>query len=337
MIEWKCFELHTHTLHSDGNFSVAELCTHAKEFLYDGIALTDHNTMSGLDELNAGAVKTIPVIPGIEWTTYYGHMLVLGAEKYIDWRFARPDTIDEYTNALKEAGAVIGIAHPFELGSPMCTGCYWDFKVKNWNNIDYIEIWTDPFPQRQYKSEVAFSWWTELLNKGHHLAASSGWDWHRLEAGKPVLPAATWLGLENGTISTASVKEALASGRTIVSSGPFPHIRLCRGEQIFYPGDTLESGEAGLTLALNENKRRKIWGSFGIRTEKICLVHNGNCLASFSRPSALKDDTSKAEDAEWTENLNLAPGWIRIEGYGDLEGQKNKLLFFSSPWYIVSQ
>ena len=333
MTEWKCFELHTHTLHSDGNFSVAELRSAAGDFLYDGIALTDHNTMSGMDELKTETEETMPVIPGIEWTTYYGHMVVLGAEKYIDWRFARPDTIDEYTKAIKEAGGVTGIAHPFNLGSPMCTGCYWDFKVQNWNNIDYIEVWSSPFPQRHLKNEMAFKWWTELLNKGHHLAASSGWDWHRPEPDKPILPAATWLGLENGVISSAAVRQALSAGRTIVSIGPYIEPVFTRKQSpenqfqeknFFLPGETLSAGTANFSVTIDENRRKAVWGSFGIHTEKLCLIHNGAQIYSASCGSSLS----------WEQNVELSPGWIRLEGYGELEGKKDTLLFFTSPWYI---
>ena len=39
-------ELHCHTLHSDGDFSVKELQEAAKENHLSLIALTDHNTMS---------------------------------------------------------------------------------------------------------------------------------------------------------------------------------------------------------------------------------------------------------------------------------------------------
>ena len=60
-------ELHCHTLHSDGDFSVKELQEAAKENHLSLIALTDHNTMSGWDELDDSVV---PAIRGIEWTTY---------------------------------------------------------------------------------------------------------------------------------------------------------------------------------------------------------------------------------------------------------------------------
>lgn len=44
------FELHTHTIHSDGAFTPKELVESAKKHGYYGIALTDHNTSSGCRE-----------------------------------------------------------------------------------------------------------------------------------------------------------------------------------------------------------------------------------------------------------------------------------------------
>ncbi|MBR3738122.1 MAG: CehA/McbA family metallohydrolase, partial [Eubacterium sp.] len=85
-------ELHCHTFHSDGRFSPTELQQAAKENGLSLIALTDHNTFSGCAELDDNIT---PAIPGIEWTTYYGHILVLGAKGFVDWRNATPDNIDE--------------------------------------------------------------------------------------------------------------------------------------------------------------------------------------------------------------------------------------------------
>ena len=112
-------ELHCHTVHSDGGFQVNELPQETKKDHLALIALTEHNTFSGYQELDD---SIIPTIKGIEWTTYYGHMLVLGAKEYVDWRDAVPDNIDEKIRAVKAAGGVVGIAHPYQLGSPVCTG-----------------------------------------------------------------------------------------------------------------------------------------------------------------------------------------------------------------------
>jgi hypothetical protein len=319
--------MHTHTLHSDGDFTLAELRRRAGDFLYDAVAVTDHNTMSALDGLSPEpAGQGLPVIPGIEWTTYYGHMVVLGAEEYVDWRFARPETIDEYTQAIKNVRGVIGVAHPFEFGSPLCTGCYWDFKVRNWKTIDYIEVWSNPFPHSKLKNHLAFNWWTELLNQGHHLAAAAGWDWHRPEQDPP-LPPATWLGLRDGRIDTAAVREALEAGRSFVTLGPFAGLSLS-GEngQSYGLGETAGAGNYRLNIVVDENRRRKIWAPFGIALKTIRLVQGGAVLESLPY---------KRGSPSLTADLRLRPGWLRLEGYGDYMGAEDKLLFFSSPVYIA--
>ena len=116
-------ELHCHTIHSDGDFTPEAL---QKAAVSDGlslIALTDHNTFTGTEELDE---KIIPFIKGIEWTTYFGHMLVLGAKSFVDWRDAVPNNIDEKISAVKAAGGIVGVAHPYQCGSPICTGGRWN-------------------------------------------------------------------------------------------------------------------------------------------------------------------------------------------------------------------
>lgn len=60
-------DLHTHSTASDGTLSPAELIRLAKEIGLDAIALTDHDTLSGLPEALAEGKKCgIEVIPGCE-------------------------------------------------------------------------------------------------------------------------------------------------------------------------------------------------------------------------------------------------------------------------------
>ena len=68
-------------------------------------------------------------------------MLVLGANDFVDWRDAQPDNIDEKIKQVKAVGGIVGIAHPYQLGSPLCTGGRWEFNVRDWRNVDYIEVW----------------------------------------------------------------------------------------------------------------------------------------------------------------------------------------------------
>lgn len=60
-------DLHTHSTFSDGTMAPAVLLRAAKEAELSAIALTDHDTMTGLDEAErAGAETGVEVIPGVE-------------------------------------------------------------------------------------------------------------------------------------------------------------------------------------------------------------------------------------------------------------------------------
>ena len=60
-------DLHTHSTASDGQYSPTQLVGMAKEQGLETIALTDHDTMDGLEEaMRAGEKLGIRVIPGVE-------------------------------------------------------------------------------------------------------------------------------------------------------------------------------------------------------------------------------------------------------------------------------
>ncbi len=60
-------DLHVHSNTSDGTLSPSEVVIHAKEKGLAAIALTDHDTIAGIDEaMAAGALYQVEVIPGIE-------------------------------------------------------------------------------------------------------------------------------------------------------------------------------------------------------------------------------------------------------------------------------
>lgn len=63
-----CFaDMHTHSTASDGQYSPRELVRMAKEKGLDMLALTDHDTLSGLSEaVAAGEEMNLRVLPGIE-------------------------------------------------------------------------------------------------------------------------------------------------------------------------------------------------------------------------------------------------------------------------------
>lgn len=65
-------DLHVHSNKSDGTFTPSELVTMAIKKNLTALALTDHDTTDGLEELaNAAAGKPLAIVPGIELSTEY--------------------------------------------------------------------------------------------------------------------------------------------------------------------------------------------------------------------------------------------------------------------------
>lgn len=65
------YDLHAHTNRSDGTFTPTEVVDLAVERGLSGVAITDHDTLEGLDEAAATARDRIEVVPGIEFSAEY--------------------------------------------------------------------------------------------------------------------------------------------------------------------------------------------------------------------------------------------------------------------------
>lgn len=85
-------DLHTHSTASDGKCSPTEVVRLAKTKGYKAVALTDHDTLSGLEEAgNAARDFEITIVPGIEisvsykrsWFTGSLHVLLYFPQEYI--------------------------------------------------------------------------------------------------------------------------------------------------------------------------------------------------------------------------------------------------------------
>lgn len=308
-------ELHCHTVHSDGDFQVRELLEKAKQSDLSLIALTDHNTFSCHSELDD---SLLPAIRGIEWTTYFGHMLVLGAREFVDWRDASVSNIDEKIAKVKEAGAVVGIAHPFQIGSPVCTGGRWEFNVKNWDNVDYMEIWHEDLSDITSENKQALNLWTSLLDSGYKIAAAYGRDWHRPENGG--IYGCTYLNTDL-CINEKSALDAIKNGRTVVSAGVKFFFHMHRHGGTFNIGDTVRRGTyvfsffTDIHTSLSENWIKDL----SLSTIKI--VTNGGKVVLETRYD------------QRHVHLPLEKGhWYRAELWCELKG-KSRAIAITSPIY----
>ena len=313
-------ELHCHTIHSDGDFTPEQLQRAAAEDHLAIIALTDHNTTSGWQEMDT---EICPFIRGIEWTTYFGHMLVLGAKTFVDWRDAVPDNIDEKIKQVKAAGGIVGVAHPFQMGSPMCTGGRWEFKVRNWHNVDYMEIWHEDFSPENAENDRAMALWTDLLDRGYHIAATYGKDWHRPQSPDKHY-GCTYLHFENDRIDEAGAIKAIRLGKTVVSTGAKFIFRVHRFGKTYGLGATIPKGTVTFSFFTDLYARQKKAGSEPVEYKTIKIITNGGKTALETRCD------------ERHARLRLEKGhWYRAELWGTVYGEK-KVLAVTSPVYCES-
>ena len=311
-------ELHCHTIHSDGDFTPKSLQEAAAENGLSLIALTDHNTLSGTKELNN---DIIPFIKGIEWTTYFGHMLVLGAKSFVDWRDAVPNNIDDKIEAVKNAGGTVGVAHPFQCGSPICTGGRWEFNVTKWENVNYIEIWHEAFHNGNTENDRALAFWTNLLDKGYHLGASYGKDWHRPQ-NENTLFGCTYLGID-GEINEENAIDSIKNGRMVVSVGAEFSFTVLQNNNVYNIGETISNGIAELNFNCDFDVRKSHCGNKSIAYKTIKIVSNGEVIV--------------CEADKHTERIEIdlqKNHWYRAELWGTIDG-KEQPLAITSPVYAV--
>lgn len=93
----KTIDLHVHSTASDGTFTPTELVTEAERCGLSAFALTDHDTVDGVDEaLTAGKQAGLEVIPGVELSTEYK-----GIEIHIVGLFINPSNESLLTELAK--------------------------------------------------------------------------------------------------------------------------------------------------------------------------------------------------------------------------------------------
>lgn len=333
MIQWMPFELHTHTNHSDGTHTLIELASNAKNLGFAGIALTDHSTMAGFVECGKAVSATgIHIIRGMEWTTFYGHVLILKIDEYVDWRDLGPSDLHKGIKAVHNQNGIVGVAHPFRVGSPMCTGCYWNYEVNDWSDIDYIEVWSGVFPSLSDFNLRAFQLWTELLNQGYRITAVSGRDWHGSKPeGEPL--AATYLAIpEEGSDVECKAVDALKTGAVSVSMGPLllMYISSANSEKVYGIGETVPLGKKHekyeIKISMDKTLSVNHWKSEE-QPMKIVLNSNLGYLVEFAM---LDGDTNATYILE-----PCGLSWIRTELYGTFQGIE-VMIAFTNPMYFGS-
>ena len=216
---FKRLELHNHTVESDGSLTCQELTEYLAADHVDAFAITDHNTTSGqkkIEQLLEEKHYPISLIRGMEYTTYFGHILCLNLSKYVPWNSIdqhRPELLFE---AAREKGALVGIAHPFSYGDPFARGCRFEMTVSDYSKVDFIEIFNNPESLHEV-NERGTNLWMSLIFSGYQITATSGMDLHN--RAKLAGCYATYIEGKSGGNIASELDTAIHTHRTWVSKG----------------------------------------------------------------------------------------------------------------------
>lgn len=216
---FKRLELHNHTVESDGSLTCQELTEYLAADHVDAFAITDHNTTSGqkkIEQLLEEKYYPISLIRGMEYTTYFGHILCLNLAKYVPWNSIdqhRPELLFE---AAREKGALVGIAHPFSYGDPFARGCRFEMTISDYSKVDFIEIFNNPESLHEV-NERGTNLWMSLIFSGYQITATSGMDLHN--RAKLAGCYATYIEGKSGGNIASELDTAIHTHRTWVSKG----------------------------------------------------------------------------------------------------------------------
>lgn len=315
-LTFKRMELHAHTIHSDAQQTTEELVTEAVKQGMDWVAVTDHNTITAIAEaMKLAQNLPLGIIPGLEFTTFYGHYLMHGAPEFMfnNWTDVNKANIGHYLERLKQNPINITIAHPYSEGNPYCTGCRWDYELESLKYVDSLEIWNKINPHLLSTNEQAYQLWQYLLSVGYEIAATVGRDWHRPHGEKDI-PAFTYLLLPENAV-LADVLTALNFGRSFGSWRAM--IDRFSVDNFYLIGDRVETEEATISV------------------EMILLdLLPGDNIQLWDQDQVLESFTYQPTENDRFEQVVTIPvadkRLIRL----DVRNQAGQLVMFSNPIYI---
>jgi hypothetical protein len=227
---WLAGDLHSHSVHSDGTLTVAELACLARGQGLDFLAVTDHNTISHHRELDEAAAHAgVMLLRGQELTTHRGHANCLDG----GWVDFRADA-DSWLAQAEAFGAALSINHP------VAGDCAWQLPMEA--RPPFVEVWHSSWDGR---SADALDWWA-AWGAGIPVGGS---DFHGFGWDAPPGSPTTWVEAEDD-----DVLGALRAGRVAIS--------LAAGGPVLlrHDGELLAVGGDGATLVSAAGVRRHVAG-----------------------------------------------------------------------------
>lgn len=238
---WIKIQTHAHTINSDGLDTLRDMAQSAGKKSVDVIFLTDHNTMYGYkDIVNISKETGVKIIKAIEYTTFYGHIITVGAP-YFRWECLKEDSLNELADHVHKNNGIIGIAHPMAIGNPVCTGGRYKFRNTDFEKIDFIEEWHG-ISNKHNEWEKNKEFWEDKVNKGNRITTIYGGDFHKKEHFNES-SAFNLVCIDESKELESQIIGAIRSGRVIMSKGPSFHMRVIKTDRVYNMGSVVEIKE----------------------------------------------------------------------------------------------
>lgn len=209
---WYKGNLHTHTTTSDGMLSVRQLTYLYRAHGYSFLAITDHNKVAKIDEID---LENFLIIKGVELSTGKAllgdkyHLTCIGIEEL-------PKVINdpqEVINEVKNMGGEVIISHP-----------YWSMltlhDIVSLNNYIGIEVFNMSCQVSIGKGVSTFHW-DALLTCGKEVYGFAVDDahWH-FDEYRPVDTCKAWIMVKAKELSLEALMNSLRMGLFYSSTGP---------------------------------------------------------------------------------------------------------------------
>jgi hypothetical protein len=197
--------LHTHSTHSDGEYSPEQVIRFYARAGYDGLAFTDHrkaNPVGGYDGGGMTLLSGIELHPpgprGILW-----HLLALGVPEDFPGLY---DCAEDAIGAVRQAGGIVFAAHPYWCGFTAA-------EVGSLAGISGIEVYNTStrYVGKEYNMQI----WDDLLDAGGSHTALAVDDTHKL---RDLFKGWTMICAESK--SPEALLAALRDGRFYATQGP---------------------------------------------------------------------------------------------------------------------
>ncbi len=196
-----------------------------------------------------------------------------------------------------------------------------EHSIRNWRNVDFVEIWHGAFSFDNTYNEKAMALWDKLLDSGCHI----GCIYARDTDGAMDINShygCTYVDID-GEINEHNAIRGIRMGKTVASTGVKFFFRVHQKGNTYSIGETLKKGNAVFSFFTDLHSREKNAGTEEVEYNIIKLITNGG------------ECVMQSASTERHISVNLKRNqWYRAELWGKVDGV-SKILAVTSPIYTA--